>query len=485
MTLTAKAFSDIITFTRASNATRVAPNGLIQFAPHNLLLQSQTFQTTWVPTGVTIGSDVISAPDGTVTADGLVEDDAVSLHGVASASVTHVAATAYSTSVYAKKGVRNWVAIQVGTAAYGVTTRAWFNLDDGTLGTQTNCAASIQSVGGGWYRCVLAATTTAGGGGTVVIGAANVNGSQTYDGTLGQTGCYLWGAQLTQGPGALDYTPTTTAIVYGPRFDYDPVTLACRGLLIEEQRTNLLLNSAALVTQNVTVTAVVHTLSFYGTGTITLSGASTAGPAVGSGAYPTRTTLTFTPSAGTLTLTVSGSVTLAQLETGAFATSYIPTTTTSLTRSMDIASVNTLSPWFNATEGTLYAEMDVITVTQPTGYIGAFNDGTGSELFGIYQINDAIGAIDIDNGVVVANITRSAIVIGIVFKTAAVYKLNDIALVLNGGNLTTDTSAALPTVSTLNLGGGNLGLTPVSGHLRRFAYYPRRLSNNDLQALTA
>ena len=43
-------------------------------------------------------------------------------------------------------------------------------------------------------------------------------------------------------------------------------------LLVEEGRTNLLLNSATLGTQGVTVTAVAHTLSFYGTGTITLNG---------------------------------------------------------------------------------------------------------------------------------------------------------------------------------------------------------------------
>jgi hypothetical protein len=81
-------------------------------------------------------------------------------------------------------------------------------------------------------------------------------------------------------------------------------------------KVNLLTGSAALATQSVTTKAIPYTLKQTGTGTITLSGTSTAGPLVGPG------TLTFTPTAGTLTLTVTGSVTEAQLETGSVATRY-------------------------------------------------------------------------------------------------------------------------------------------------------------------
>lgn len=112
------------------------------------------------------------------------------------------------------------------------------------------------------------------------------------------------------------------------------------GLLIEEARTNLLLNSATLATQTVTVTANEHTLSFYGTGTVTLSGASTSGPLVGTGSDE-RVELSFTPTAGSLTLTISGSVTDAQLEAGSFSTSYIPTTSSTVTRAADVATIST------------------------------------------------------------------------------------------------------------------------------------------------
>lgn len=88
-------------------------------------------------------------------------------------------------------------------------------------------------------------------------------------------------------------------------------------------RVNLLLNTAALSTQNVTTVATSYKLSFTGTGTVTLSGTSTAGPLVGTGAND-RVSLTFTPTAGTLTLTVSGSVTLADLRTADDAAKAIP-----------------------------------------------------------------------------------------------------------------------------------------------------------------
>lgn len=84
---------------------------------------------------------------------------------------------------------------------------------------------------------------------------------------------------------------------------------------------NELVATDTLSTQSVTVTAAQRTLSFRGNGTVTLSGASTAGPLIGTGVNDI-VSLTFTPTAGPLTLTVSGTVNDAQLELGAARTSY-------------------------------------------------------------------------------------------------------------------------------------------------------------------
>ncbi len=144
-----------------------------------------------------------------------------------------------------------------------------------------------------------------------------------------------------------------TAGANEPRLTFDPVTGKSLGLLVEGQATNLLLGSDSPATQTVVVTATAMTLSFIGTGTITLSGAYT-GALVGTG--DERVTMTFTPSAGSLTLTVSGNVEFAQLETGPVATSYIPTEGSQVTRAADNVTMPTSEFPFNPNEGTFVVE---------------------------------------------------------------------------------------------------------------------------------
>lgn len=110
---------------------------------------------------------------------------------------------------------------------------------------------------------------------------------------------------------------------------------------------NLLLNTATLATQSVATSPANYVLSFSGTGTVTLSGTSTAGPLVGIGVGD-RTSLAFTATEGTLTLTVSGTVTEAQLEFGSTATTYEARTGTA-------ASKGFLTTWYDQSTSTLNA----------------------------------------------------------------------------------------------------------------------------------
>ena len=298
--------------------------------------------------------------------------------------------------------------------------------------------------------------------------------------TRGSTGTFVGSNGLIQ-----------TAAVNAARFDHDPVTLASRGLLIEEGRTNLVFPSDTLTTQTRTVTAVAHTLSFYGTGTVVLSGVHSA-TVVGTGAYPSRQTLTFTPTAGSLTLTVTGTVQFAQLEAGSFATSYIPTTTSALARSADVCSITgtNFTGIYNQPEGTLFADVTPQTVDQISVVVGMNTTASTLSHF-IYKINSAINASGKRWGAQTVSLagSQTAIVTSTDVavsraRLAYSYKLNDFAFAASGSLVGTDTSGNLPVSPTaMRIGARDDGLA-INGHIAAIRYYRKRLANSKLSSIT-
>lgn len=292
------------------------------------------------------------------------------------------------------------------------------------------------------------------------------------------------------------------AAINEPRFDYDPSTLALNGLLMEEQRTNLFLNSlidgTSLSTQTVTVTAVAHTISFYGTGTITLSGAAVA-IVTGTGAYPSRKTLTFTPTAGALICTVTGSVQYAQIEVGGFATSFIPTAGTSVIRNADSAVMTgtNFSNWYNQSEGTFvfeysrYQNTDVFSIVleaKPTSTNTSNRFASVASTVGdprMQLVPNGTSILDTSGtfGVLPTNTT---------IKGAFAYRSGSSAATRNGASPSNSATAfATPTYTNLQIGGtdntlyGPATASQLNGYIRQIAYYNTRLLNTQLQALTA
>ena len=190
-----------------------------------------------------------------------------------------------------------------------------------------------------------------------------------------------------------------------------------------------------------------------------------------------------------VTSSVSSSIFLwgAQLEVGAFATSYIPTTTIALTRAADVASVNTLSPWYNASEGTLYCE-SVSNASSVDSTNLALSDGTNNNRiqFGTGAANTVWNPFVVVSGSSVATLTQSA---SFSPKTSAklalAYKFDDFAATTAGASPVTDTSGAVPTLNILRIGASGSGVVTWNSWIRRVTYYPRKLSSAELQAITA
>lgn len=274
-----------------------------------------------------------------------------------------------------------------------------------------------------------------------------------------------------------------------PRIDYDPVTLQCRGFLREESRTNLLLNSETLVTQSITVTAAKRTLSFYGSGTVVMSGAHAA-TLVGVGAYPARKIYTYTPSAGVLTLTVTGEVKFANDELGESASTWIPTTGAAATRSADLPTISgaNFSDWYNQSEGTFLVEFDFEGHSGSDAVISAY-DTAQTNTYSSYLYFNSTNS-NIQAYTAISGTTQGAIVLGVSpdtypQKIAHAYKTDAFGASMNGGAVVADSIGSAPSsINALALGTASTGSNPMSGHYRRLTYFPKRLPNSTLQMLS-
>jgi len=241
-----------ITYSGGANATKTDADGVIGYAPHNLWLQSEDFGTGWNESAATISTNTVANPvNGAVTADTLHEDDTgATSHYVRDAN-TLLAAEVYTASVYVKAINRDWVFLQLQTTVFAATTNVSYDLSTGTVGVVGSGATggTITDVGDGWYRLTITATTATAGSEFFAIYLAEGDNDVTFDG-LDQDSIYIFGAQVNIGATALTYTPTTTAAVWTPRFDhtYDGTNWNAKGLLVEEARTNLCLQSEDIST---------------------------------------------------------------------------------------------------------------------------------------------------------------------------------------------------------------------------------------------
>ena len=220
-----------LSFTRASNGTRINSAGLVEVCPWNLLQQSETFQTTWTAINSTISTNATTAPNGTLTADKLIDNAVLTNHRIQ--QTTTSASGSNTFSVFAKKSELEFIALRIGSDI------GYFNLNDGTFGgLSVGITATTIDAGNGWYRCIITKQSAIANE-NVLINTADAIGSIFYSGTSG--GLFIWGAQYVEGSTAKPYFPTTDRLNV-PRLTYQNGGGGCPSLLLEPQRTNLLPN---------------------------------------------------------------------------------------------------------------------------------------------------------------------------------------------------------------------------------------------------
>jgi hypothetical protein len=172
-----------------------------------------------------------------------------------------------------------------------------------------------------------------------------------------------------------------------------------------------------------------------------------------------------------------------QMEVGAFATSYIPTEATAVTRNADVATMTgtNFSDFYNATEG------GVVVQVLPSTIIGTrpavqFDDNTANESIALRGVAADPQLFVVDGGVTQATLDAGTIAANTLYKLGAAWKDASYAVAINGAAAVTQASGTFPTATQARLGSD--GTNYLNGHLQSLRFWPQRLTNAEVQAFS-
>jgi hypothetical protein len=535
-----------LSFTRASNGTRINSAGLVEVCPWNFVEQSSNLGS-WSTAGVTITTGITDAYGTT---------NAVTMSNISSGSNTDYIAefsnpmdlpggTVINTSVYLKGSGTIGVAIERGnTGDYFFTSQIF---------TLTNA----------WVRYDFAYTMPSGTRNGIHFYVTNLTGTTATSVDI----CF---PQINYGSTAKPYFPTTDRLNV-PRLTYQNGGGGCPSLLLEKQSTNVAYYSNDLATapnvvdastttanvyvspdgtqnamrftettavdrhgfyQYTTVTAQTYTASIFTkqTGRRYISFVSDM-KGVSDAAYfdlQTKTAInvasgytcsvedfgngwlrlivTFTATAGTRYVIwggspdgsstfYGGSTSISQtfygyqLEAGSYATSYIPTTSATATRVADACFKTGISSLIGQTEGVIFFDGYFGNETDEMYAIiqNSLGSSTTSSMY-LIKSSSSIKFQSYDSTTTLQwEISGGSYTLGQRIKIAGAYKANDIVLYVNGVQIGTDTSATIATCTALQIGVYPASPTAnfqYNGKVNQAILFPTRLSNSELQSLT-
>ncbi len=218
-----------------------------------------------------------------------------------------------------------------------------------------------------------------------------------------------------------------------------------------------------------------------------LTGTSASGSSTGRTAFSFSSALD--SNASVVAITADGSsggyVWGHQVEAGSFPTSYIPTNGSTVTRAQDTAKITgtNFTDFYNQEEGTLVAHYHS---TVDDNYVATFeNTATpGDDRIGLINWGGGQGLVETGNSGQ-ANLNNGTPTVGAVNKVAFAFKVNNFAVSLNSATPVTDTSGTMPTVGRMMIGSRADGQYDIlKSTIRHLSYYPKRLTDAQLQNLT-
>ena len=170
----------------------------------------------------------------------------------------------------------------------------------------------------------------------------------------------------------------------------------------------------------------------------------------------------------------------AQVETGSVATSYIPTTTASVTRNADDISRSAISGCIGQTEGTIYAEVDIRALSQARIFLNIVDSGDGFAS----RIRLGITSGNVLYGLVSAATKNANTATTGIYKMALAYDSSGFVIYVNGTSYGTNAQTTGGTKSVIGIGFNPAAADYANDRIRSVALYTTRLTNAQLQALT-
>jgi hypothetical protein len=427
---------------RATTATRVNSAGLVELVPYNLLTYSEQFDNAaWVKSDSTITANSIDAPNGTLTADKFIPSNA-SINNLLAQNValnTNIPRLDYSNGTCPSLLVEP---------------------------QRTNLNAYSEDISQTQYnkvRCTVSANSV-----------VSPSGYTNADKIIQDSANTSWGGVSQV------YSPTAPATlsVFAKKIDNDYIAVIGHSVNPTAAWFNLADGTVGTTEVNVTSASIVD----YGNGWYRCSITATT---------VNRFTVLHASSNGGNTAPVNSETALwgFQLEaSSSYPTSYIPTTSASVTRNADVISKTGISSLIGQTEGTIFFEGVIYGENSSVNRrILSISNGTTANAINIQTpaINSKL-EFEVTNGgatQVFISAANNSLVYGQNFKAAFAYKNNDFVAYINGVQIGTDTNGTVPTCDKLSFDRGN-NTSNFEGSAKAAALWKTRLTNDELERLT-